>query len=234
MRVLSWLISFLERALSSPESSSAKDDQDRAECAALFLDYAKARYKDEDQRFEFAELKASRYITVIGLFAAANAYRLADLRQILRHANSLAGGLFTAAYVVTFACAAFSLGRAFGVMRVKGVPGAPLEGVAEVFRRRDATGIQVSQAHRFIKGALDLRKAADEKFTLLESARKGIVGLFVASFALVLAYMFLPASTLDEQRPTATVEKPAPLSSRNSFCEFPFYVITSASPQDFK
>jgi hypothetical protein len=175
------------------------------------LDYARTAFDTEHTRCEFAEVKAARYLTIVGIFAAANAYRLPDVARIVHHIESRAAIAFVAAYASGAFCAVISVYRCLEAMRTEELPHAAIEDdMVGIFVNTPREIILQGLSQRLLESARVIRGVNRRRFDSLDAATRWLIRLIAAALITLITYTALPENLImsDATKPNATASPP--------------------------
>ena len=181
------LIALLRLLLQPPRATEPRADKDGTDDVLAF---ARAAFDAEQARYDAAETKAARYITVLGVLLAGAAIKGDDLLWTLRHSTAPRQLLisFAVSYGVMFVLAFLALLRAIRVMAVERVPAIPIDRqIPELFKDHPRSRAIDAMATAFFNETASLRETNGRRSDALQQIYwYQLVTLWVAALSLIL------------------------------------------------
>src|SRR5262249_28108428 len=157
---------------------------------------ARAAFDAENSRYDSAETKATRYVTVLALLLTAAAIKGEDLLWTGRHTTAARAWVFafSSAYLVTFATGFIALWIALRAMTVENVPAIPLDDqLPALFRDHQRIDALKAMAKSFFTEAATLRATNERRSNTLKHVYwllRVTLGAAVASLILYAVLSF--------------------------------------------
>jgi hypothetical protein len=184
-------------------STPAVQDDDRARAQGLY-DLAQKAFIDEQTRYDAAEVKTARYLTVLALVLGATAFKIDDLLWVMK-TTSLRWYWelpFGVGYATTFLLAFAAILMGVRAMSVEELGALPLDSqVPDLFSSQTHTTAQRLMAEAYFTEARDARDLNNRRSRDLRAVRSLLAAAFWAAACSVICYLPL--------RWTAPYDKPA-------------------------
>jgi hypothetical protein len=161
--------------------------------------YAKDNYAQEMARFEGAEGKVARYLTVIGFLLGAGAIGIDKAVLVFRATDSqrIVQGFFGVSYGLFWLSGIVALYLCLNALKVVNVSGPPLDDkIVDHFDNNSYLDTIHSVGRRFLEAANRARNQAERKLERLAMAHRLLSATWVFALATAVTYIFLIASVL--------------------------------------
>jgi hypothetical protein len=168
----------------------AKPDNELPKRHELLLQHARAAFDEQHHRYEWGEVKISRYLTVLTVVIGLASVRLPELvGTVGRLGNAWEWG-FVIAYSVTGAAAVVSLGFALAGLAYAPVPTLAIEpDIVTAITENPMDLVVPGLAERYIESARALRIVNAERFRHGERAYRWMGLALVGAVATTVLYV---------------------------------------------
>jgi hypothetical protein len=200
-------------------------DANALKSVEALYDLTKAAYDAEISRYDAAEAKAGRYLTVLGLIIGAFVVKFDDLLWVWENASTplWVAILFVVAYGATVLSAllAFVLSVfAMGVTEVSAIPVG--EEIEALFRKSDYQVALEATTESFRSEARKLRDTTAERIGYIEHTNRLVKAIMVAGAISLLVYFPMRLSARDavqKREGTKMSEAPKPATTNTTQTE---------------
>jgi hypothetical protein len=178
--------------MEDPAAKSAVSQDEIPKRNELLLTYARTAFENEHHRYEWGEVKISRYLTVITIVIGLASVRLPELISALGHLRGWIEWAFVIAYAVSAAAAVVSLLFALSGLTYARVPNLAIDADMVSAVRDNALEIVVpGLAERYLEAARALRGVNAGRFLRGERAYWAMTTAVLSAALATLLYVLL-------------------------------------------